>query len=208
VEFDAAKIGQLESGAQAGQLIAEAVYLARDLINRPSNILTPSAIAEAAQQMSAEVGLSCQILDEAWMREQQMGALLAVTQGAAEPAKFIIMEHKPAGTAQTGPVILVGKGVTFDTGGYSIKTGDGMVGMKGDMGGAAAVIGAMRAVAQLELPLHVVGLVPTVENMIGPTAYKPNDVFTAKNGVSVEIISTDAEGRLILADALCYGRSD
>jgi len=204
VEFDAAKIGQVESGAKTGQIIAEAVYLARDLINRPSNIVTPTAIAEAAQQMCDEVGLGCQVMDEAWMREQHMGALLAVTQGAAEPAKFIMMEHKPAGTTQAGPVVLVGKGVTFDTGGYSIKTSEGMVGMKGDMGGAAAVIGAMRAVAQLELPLHVVGLVPAVENMIGPTAYKPNDVFMAKNGVSIEIISTDAEGRLILADALCY----
>jgi leucyl aminopeptidase len=174
------------------------------LINQPSNVATPTAIAEAAQAMCAKVGLSCQILDEAEMREQQMGALLAVTHGATQPAKFVIMEHKPAGAGQNGPIVLIGKGVAFDTGGYSLKPGDSMVGMKGDMGGAAAVIGAMQAIGQLKLPLHVVGLVPAVENVISPTAYKPNDVFIAKNGVSIEIISTDAEGRLILADALCY----
>lgn len=204
VEFDAAKIEQIEQGARAGQAIAEAVYLARTLINQPSNVATPSAIAEAARAMCSEVGLACQILEEADMREQRMGALLAVTQGAVEPAKFIIMEHKPAGASQSGPVVLVGKGVAFDTGGYSLKPAEGMVGMKSDMGGAAAVIGAMRAVGELNLPLHVVGLVPTVENVVSATAYKPNDVFIAKNGVSIEIISTDAEGRLILADALCY----
>lgn len=207
VEFEAGKIEQIEAGARAGQIVAEAVYLARDLINQPGNVATPTAIAEAARSMCTEVGLSCRILDEAEMREEKMGALLAVTQGASEPAKFIIMEYRPAEAVQTGPVVLIGKGVTFDTGGYSLKPGDSMVGMKGDMGGAAAVIGAMRAVAQLKLPLPVVGLVPTVENMISPTAYKPNDVFIAKNGVSIEIISTDAEGRLILADALCYADS-
>jgi leucyl aminopeptidase len=204
IEFDAAKIGQIEAGAQAGQIMAEAVYLARDLINQPPNVATPSAIAEAARRTCAEVGLACRILDEAEMREQKMNVLLAVTQGASQPAKFIIMEHKPAEATQAGPFVLVGKGVAFDTGGYSIKSADGMVGMKGDMGGAAAVIGAMRAVGQLNLPLHVVGLVPAVENVISATSYKPNDVFIAKNGVSIEIISTDAEGRLILADALCY----
>jgi leucyl aminopeptidase len=114
------------------------------------------------------------------------------------------MEHQPPGTAETAPIVLVGKGVAFDTGGYSIKTTDGMVGMKGDMGGAAAVIGAMATVGRLKLPVRVIGLTPLVENMISGTAYKPNDVFIGKNGVSVEIISTDAEGRLILADALCY----
>ncbi|MCB0214806.1 MAG: leucyl aminopeptidase family protein, partial [Anaerolineae bacterium] len=134
--------------------------------------------------------------------------LLAVTQGAVEPAKFIVLEHRPDGVdTGAGPVVLVGKGVAFDTGGYSLKPAASMVGMKGDMGGAAAVIGAMRSVAQLKLPLHVVGLIPTVENVVSATAYKPNDVFIAKNGVSVEIISTDAEGRLLLADALCYAGS-
>jgi leucyl aminopeptidase len=205
VEFDPTKIEPIEAGAQAGQAIAESVYLARTLADQPSNVATPSAIAEAAQSMCAEVGLSCRILDEAEMREQNMGALLAVTQGASQPAKFIIMEHKPAAAkADQGPIVLVGKGVAFDTGGYSLKQVPNMVGMKGDMAGAAAVIGAMRAVALLDIPVPVVGLVPTVENVVSATAYKPNDVFIARNGVSIEIISTDAEGRMILADALCY----
>jgi leucyl aminopeptidase len=205
VEFDRTRLEPIEAGAQAGQVIAESVYLARTLADQPGNVATPSAIAEAAQTMGAEVGLTCRLLDEAEMREQKMGALLAVTQGAAQPAKFIIMEHRPAAAkAGQGPVVLIGKGVTFDTGGYSIKQAANMVGLKGDMAGAAAVIGALRAAALLDLPLHVVGLVPAVENVISATAYKPNDVFIARNGVSIEIISTDAEGRLILADALCY----
>ncbi|MFQ5575462.1 MAG: leucyl aminopeptidase [Anaerolineae bacterium] len=205
VEFNESKLAALKEGAQAGQIIAGAVYLARTLVNQPSNVATPEAIAQAAQTMAAEVGLRCRVLDEAQMRAEQMGALLAVTQGATQPGKFIIMEHKPPNlTDRAGPVVLVGKGIAFDTGGYSIKSRLTMPGMKGDMGGAAAVIGTMQAVARLQLPLHVVGLVPTVENVIGPNAYKPNDVFIAKNGVSIEIISTDAEGRLILADALCY----
>ncbi len=206
VEFDESKISQLEAGVQVGQAIAESVYLARTLVNQPSNVATPQAIAEVAQSMSAESGLTCTIYDEAWMREQKMEVLLAVTQGASQPAQFIVMEHKPAQVTDpdAGPVVLVGKGVAFDTGGYSLKSPAGMVGMKGDMGGAAAVIGAMQAIGRLNLPLHVIGLVPTVENVVSATSYKPNDVFVAKNGVSVEIISTDAEGRLILADALCY----
>ncbi len=212
VEFDAAKIGAIEAGARAGQIIAESVYLTRTLVNQPSNIATPSAIAAAAQAMCAEVGLTCRVLDEAEMRAEGMGALLAVSQGAAQPAKFIIMEHRPepakghhpASAAGTKPVVLVGKGVAFDTGGYSLKQASGMGDMKMDMAGAGAVFGTMRAVALLKLPLPVVGLVPTAENVISATAYKPADVFIAKNGVSIEIISTDAEGRMLLADALCY----
>jgi len=206
VEFDEAKIGPLEVGLRSGQIIAESVYLARTLANQPSNIATPTAMAAAAQAMCAEVGLACRVLEEADMRAQGMGALLAVTQGAAQPAKFIVMEHRPAkaASAEPGPIVLIGKGVAFDTGGYSLKSAESMVEMKMDMAGAAAVIGAMRAVGLLALPRPVVGLIPAVENVVSATAYKPADVFTAKNGVSIEIISTDAEGRLILADALCY----
>ncbi len=203
VEFDPGKIGQIEAGAQAGQAIADSVALTRTLVNQPSNVATPSAIAQAAQTVAAEVGLTCMIWDEAKIREQGMGALLAVTQGATQPARFIIMEHRPAGV-EGQPVVLVGKGVAFDTGGYVLKPASSMVGMKGDMAGAAAVIGAMRALALLHVPRPVVGLLPTVENMISATAYKPNDVFFAKNGISIEVTNTDAEGRLILADALCY----
>ena len=202
VEFDETKVAAVETGAHIGRAIAEGVYLARDLVNQPGNVATPSAIAQTAQTMCTEVGLSCQILDEAEMADQGMNALLAVTRGSAEPAKFIIMKHKPEASGQ--PIVLIGKGVSFDTGGYSLKSSTGMVGMKGDMGGAGAVIGAMRAVARLDLPVPVIGLVPSAENMISGEAYKPNDVFIAKNGVSIEIISADAEGRLLLADALCY----
>jgi leucyl aminopeptidase len=203
VEFDVTKIETIERGAKAGQIIAESVYLARDLVNQPGNVATPTHLAETAQQMCAEVGLTCHTWDEAEMAAQGMNALLAVSKSSAEAAKFIIMEHKPASSGRQ-PLVLVGKGVTFDTGGYTLKTSTGLVGMKQDMAGGAAVIGAMRAVALLDLPLHVVGLVPCAENMISDAAYKPNDVITAKNGVSIEIISTDAEGRMLLADALCY----
>ncbi len=205
VEFSPKKLPAITAGARAGEIIAHSVYLTRTLVNLPSNIATPAYIAETAQQMCAENGLSCRVLSEEEMRAEGMNVLLAVTQGATQPAQFIIMEHNPADAPNADtPMVLVGKGVAFDTGGYSLKTRTGMPGMHGDMAGGAAVIGTMRAVAQLNLPLRVIGLVPTVENVISATAYKPNDVFVAKNGVSVEIISTDAEGRLILADALCY----
>jgi leucyl aminopeptidase len=204
VEFEAAKIAAIEAGARAGQAIAEAVWLARTMVNRPANFMTPTLMAETAQAMCAQFGLSCRVLDADEMRREGMNVLLAVSQGAAEPAKFIIMEYDPAPDAQRQPIVLVGKGVAFDTGGYSLKPESGMNGMHGDMGGAAAVIGAMQAVAALKLPQHVIGLIPAVENMISGAAYKLNDVFAAKNGVTVEIHSTDAEGRLILADALCY----
>ncbi len=204
LEFDAMKIDQIEAGAADGEATAEGVYLARTLINQPSNVATPSAIANAAVKMSRSVGIQATAHDEKWMREQKMELLLSVTQGAREQAKFIVMEHKPKGAKNRQPIVLVGKGVAFDTGGYSLKPSASMVGMHGDMGGAAAVIGAMNAIGRMGLPLYVIGVVPTVENVVSATAYKPNDVFVAKNGVSVEIISTDAEGRLILADALCY----
>jgi leucyl aminopeptidase len=204
VEFDEAKISAIEAGAQAGQAIAEAVWLARTMVNRPANFMTPTLIAETAQTVCGQTGLACRVLEEDEMRREGMNVLLAVTQGATEPAKFIIMEHKPANATHRQPIVLVGKGVAFDTGGYSLKPESSMNGMHGDMGGAAAVIGAMQAVGALKLPLHVIGLIPTVENMISGSAYKLNDVFAAKNGVTVEIHSTDAEGRLILADALCY----
>lgn len=206
VEFDDSKMADIEDGAEVGQVLAEAVSLARTLINQPSNVATPIAIAEAATKMARGARIQCTAHDEKWMKEQKMGLALAVTQGARQPARFIVMEHKPADAvnAESGPVVLVGKGVAFDTGGYSLKSGSGMLGMKGDMGGAAAVIGAMEGIGRLGLPVHVIGIVPTVENVVSETAYKPNDVFVGKNGVSVEIISTDAEGRLILADGLAY----
>jgi leucyl aminopeptidase len=203
VEFDSVKIPPIEAGAHAGQIIAEATVFARTLVNRPANQMTPGRLAETAQQVARGYGLGCRVLGEKAIAAEGMGVFLAVTQGAIEPAKFIVLEHKPAGVSEQ-PVVLVGKGVTFDTGGYTLKSQPSMAGMKGDMAGAAAVIATMQAIARLELPLYVVGLIPAVENMISGNAYKLNDVFTAKNGVTIEILSTDAEGRLILADALCY----
>lgn len=135
-----------------------------------------------------------------------MGALLGVAQGSDNPPRFIVLEHNANKKDKRDTLVLIGKGVTFDTGGYSIKTGEGMVGMKADMSGGAAVIGAMRTIAELKIPLRVIGLVPAVDNMISGKAYRPQDVLTASNGKTIEIISTDAEGRLILADALVYAQ--
>lgn len=206
VEFDDAKIDPIKRGANVGQIIAESVCLARDWVNQPSNRLTPTTFALESRTMSSEVGLICRILEEAEMSAHGMGAMLAVTKGSAEPAKFVTLEHRPVGEAKNGlgPIVLVGKGITFDTGGYTLKTRQGLIPMKKDMAGAGAVIGAMRAIALLNLPLHVFGLIPAAENVISGTAFKPGEVFTAKNGVSIEIISTDSEGRMVLADALCY----
>jgi leucyl aminopeptidase len=201
VEFEKDKVAAIEAGARAGSIIANAVNFARDLTNQPANALPPTALANAASERAKQVGLTCTIHDINWMRQQQMGALLGVTQGTAQPPRFIELEHRGASGA---PLVLVGKGITFDTGGISIKPADKMEEMKSDMGGAAAVIGAMTAIAELNLPIHAVGLVPACENMPGGTAYRPSDVLRARNGKTIEVISTDAEGRLILADALCY----
>ncbi len=202
VVSDAAQLPAMAAGARAGQIIAEATCLARDLVNRPGNVATPTHLAEQALALTA-LGLSVRVLEEADMAALNMGALLGVARGTAEPAKFIIIEHN-AGRADLPTIVLVGKGLTFDSGGISIKPSEGMEAMKNDMGGGAAVLGTLRAVAQLNLPLHVVGLVPATENMPGGRAYKPGDVLRSRKGLTIEVISTDAEGRLILADALTY----
>ncbi|MEZ4668150.1 MAG: leucyl aminopeptidase [Anaerolineae bacterium] len=194
---------QAVAGVSAGSAIAAGVRLTRDLVNQPPNVCTPEYLANAARDMAQAAGLSCIILDREQMAELKMGALLAVAQGSDAPPQFIILEHN-AGRSDVPAVVLVGKGVTFDTGGYDMKTIDGMSTMKGDMAGGAAVIGAMQAIASLKPNLHVVGLVPTADNMINGHAYRPSDILTASNGLTIEIISTDAEGRLLLADALVY----
>jgi leucyl aminopeptidase len=201
VEFEESKIAAIEAGAQAGEGITAGVNRARDLINEPPNYLLPENLAAAAVKMAQEVGVQCIVHDIDWIREQKMGALLGVTQGTVNPPQFIELEYHGSDAA---PLVFVGKGITFDSGGISLKPADGMEAMKNDMGGAAAVIGAVEAIARLELPVHVVGLIPTCENLPSGTAYRPADVLTARNGKTIEIISTDAEGRLILADALCY----
>ncbi|MFN8595198.1 MAG: leucyl aminopeptidase [Anaerolineae bacterium] len=201
VEFDTTKVAAIEAGARAGEAIAFGVNRTRDLVNQPPNYLTPALLAQAAQQMATEVGVKCSVHDIDWIKAQQMGALLGVTQGSANPPQFIELEYIGADAA---PIVFVGKGITFDSGGISLKPADGMEAMKNDMGGAAAVIGAVEAAARLKLPVHLVGLIPTCENLPSGTAYRPADVLTARNGKTIEVISTDAEGRLILADALCY----
>ncbi|MCC7207155.1 MAG: leucyl aminopeptidase, partial [Anaerolineae bacterium] len=194
---------EVESALDVGRALADAARLTRDLSNLPPNICTPEYLAETAQKLADESGLRVEVLHRTQIEALKMGALLAVSRGSKAEPKFIVMEHN-ADRTDLETVVLVGKGITFDTGGYSIKTADGMVGMKGDMSGAAAVIGAMQAIGKLNVPLHVVGLVPTCDNMINGDAYVPQEVITASNGVTIEVISTDAEGRLILADALVY----
>ena len=203
VEYSAAKLEDVERGVARGEAIGRAVCSARDLVNEPANLLTPVEMAARARAMASDVGLECTVLDEAAMEEEGMGILLAVSQGSTNPAQFIILEHAPAGSSEA-PLIFVGKGITFDTGGISLKRTGGMWAMKDDMGGAAAVIGAMDAIGRLGVPRRVIGIAPCVENMPDGEAFRPGDIVTGMTGKTAEIISTDAEGRLILADALAY----
>ncbi|MCL6565147.1 MAG: leucyl aminopeptidase [Acidobacteriia bacterium] len=190
-----------------GRVIAESQNFARELINEPSNRLTPRILAERAAALAAEEGLECDILDEKKIASLRMGGLLAVSQGSAEPPRLIVLRYRPANPRPGAPVLgLVGKAVTFDTGGISIKPSEGMEKMKYDMAGGATVIAVMRAVARLKPPIEVLCVVPATENMPGGRAQKPGDVYIAMSGKSVEVINTDAEGRLILADGLTYAR--
>lgn len=191
-------------GMAAGRAIADGVTLARNLVNLPPNVCTPAYMADMARTAAQAVGLKIDVLERKQMEALGMGALLGVAQGSDTPPRFIIMEHNADKAAELDTVVLVGKGVTFDTGGYSLKDRDGMVGMKADMAGGGAVIGAMQAIGALDVPLHVVGLVPAADNMVSGHAHRPQDVLRASNGVTIEIISTDAEGRLLLADALVF----
>jgi leucyl aminopeptidase len=203
VVFDESMQEAVTRGAEIGRLVAESTCMARDLVSRPGNYLTPALLAEVALSMADEVGLRCEVLDEARLAELGMGALLGVAQGSQQPPRFIILEHLGA-ARDAAPYVVVGKGITFDSGGISLKPGDGMEKMKYDMAGAAATLGVLRAVGLMRLPLNVVGLIPATENLPSGTAYKPGDVLKAMSGLTIEVISTDAEGRLILADALAY----
>jgi leucyl aminopeptidase len=187
-----------------GEIIAAAQNFARDLVNEPANKLTPAGLAEAAKEMCGSAGLECEVLDEGAIRELGMGALLGVAQGSVNPPFLIVMKYRPPASAGEDHLALVGKGVTFDTGGVSIKPSEGMEKMKYDMAGAAAVIGAMKAIAQLKPSLNVTAYVPTVENMVNGNAQRPGDIVTSLAGKTIEVLNTDAEGRLILADAITY----
>src|SRR3977135_3493373 len=194
-------------GLSKGRIIADAQNFARDLVNEPSNKLTPRILAEKAEAMAKEAGLSVEILDEKKIADLKMGALLSVAQGGPEPPRVVVITYTPATLKPGAPVIgLGGKAVTFDTGGISIKPADGMEKMKYDMAGGATMIGAMRAIALLKPQVKVNALIRATENMPSGKAQKPGDVQIAMSGKSIEIINTDAEGRLVLADGLCYAR--
>ena len=196
----------LAAAAERGRILAEAQNFTRDLVNEPANLLTPLLLADAARKMAAEYHLECEVLDRDQMAALKMGALLGVAQGSAEPPALIVVRYKPASGESKAHLGLVGKGVTFDTGGISIKPADGMEKMKYDMAGGASMLGAMRAIAQLKPSIPVTAFVPCVENMPGSKAQRPGDIVTAMSGKTIEVINTDAEGRLILADALHYAK--
>lgn len=191
----------IETVVRRGETIANATCLARDLSNQPANYLTPTLLAGKAQEVAMETGLRCEIFDRATLVEKGFRTLLAVAQGSAEEPRFIILEHAPDSEA-ADTIVLVGKGITFDTGGISLKGSSKMHEMKHDMSGAAAVIGAMQAIGTLKPGVRVIGVVAATENMPSGTAVKPGDVVTAYGGKTIEILNTDAEGRLVLADAL------
>jgi leucyl aminopeptidase len=191
-------------GADVGVKVAAATLLARDLANEPSNVATPEYLAGKAREIAERYGMETQVLDRASIEEEGLTGLATVGRSATNEPRFIVLEHRRNGDA--APIILVGKAVTFDSGGISIKPSSGMENMKFDMSGGAAVLGTMEAVGALDLPLNVVALVPATENLPGGDAYKPGDILTMHSGKTVEILSTDAEGRLILADALSYAR--
>ena len=188
---------------RVGRAFADGENLARTLQARPGNVATPSHLAEEAVRIAGEAGLECDVLGPAEMEAERMGALLSVARGSDQEPRLIVLRHN-GGEAGAAPLVLVGKGLTFDAGGISIKPAKGMEDMKYDMSGGAAVLGAMQAIGQLGLPVNVTGVVPSSENLLNGSATKPGDVVTSRAGMTIEVINTDAEGRLILADALDY----
>jgi leucyl aminopeptidase len=197
-------LGQAIEGAQLGQKTAEGAVLARDLANEPSNVATPQYLAEKAHAIAESHGMEVRVLDRSGIEEEGLTGLATVGRSAANEQRFIVLEHRKGGDA--APIVLVGKAVTFDSGGISIKPSGGLEDMKFDMSGGAAVLGTMQALGALNLALNVVALVPATENLPGGNAFKPGDVLIMHSGKTVEIITTDAEGRMILADTLSYAR--
>jgi leucyl aminopeptidase len=196
----------LQSAIDAGRIVAESQNFTRDLVNEPSNRMTPAMLAERAGKMASEVGLKCEIYSTDKIKELKMGAFWGVAQGSDEPPALIVLRYEPEGAAKNVHLGLVGKGITFDTGGISIKPADGMEKMKYDMAGGATMIGAMRAIGLLKPKVKVTAVILATENMPSGKAQKPGDVQIAMSGKSIEIINTDAEGRLVLADGLTYAR--
>jgi leucyl aminopeptidase len=203
VAADKTESPRLEQGCNKGRVLAEATNLARDMVNEPANYMTPGDMAGMAAELAESYGLKLKVLERKQMQELGMGALLGVAEGSRQPPKFIILRYRGGDSAEAD-IVLAGKGVTFDSGGISIKPSRKMDEMKGDMAGGAAVMAAMSAIAQIKPRVNVTALIPATENLPSGSALKPGDIVTAINGKTIEIISTDAEGRLILADALGY----
>jgi leucyl aminopeptidase len=195
----------LESVIEKGKILAEAVNWARDMVNEPANFMTPNDMAGAARQLAEKYGLEIEVFKKEKIQELGMGGLLGVSQGSQQPPRFIILNYRGDDSGKID-LVLAGKGVTFDSGGISIKPSSGMEEMKGDMAGGASVMAALMAIAQLKPKINVTALVPATENLPSGTAIKPGDIITAMNGKTIEVLNTDAEGRLILADALCYAK--
>ena len=199
------RAARLRDGVERGQVLGEAQNLTRDLANTPANLMTPTDMAAKAQEIAEATGLECEIIEREEAERLGMNSYLSVAQGSQQPPKFIVLRYR--GGAGRRSVGLIGKGITFDSGGISIKPAAGMERMKADMSGAAAVLGAMQAIARLAPAINVTGIAPCTENLPSGTATKPGDVFYAMDGQTIEVINTDAEGRLVLADALAYARS-
>jgi leucyl aminopeptidase len=198
-----AEVKQAESGLKQGLAISEGVALAKDLGNLPPNICTPTYLGEQAKKLAKVYGLKVEVLEEPAIRKLGMGSFLGVAQGSAEPPRLIVLQHNK-GKKDQKPIVLVGKGITFDTGGISLKPGAEMDEMKYDMCGAASVLGTFKAIGELDLAINAVGIIPTCENMPSGNAIKPGDILTSMSGQTIEVLNTDAEGRLILCDALTY----
>lgn len=198
-------LASIRRGVKEATLIAESQRMARDLSNEPPNAMYPESLAAASRRMARAVGLKCRVMAVPELEKRGFGAILAVGQGSDRPPRMITLEHgATAKRKKAGTLALIGKGITFDSGGLSLKTASGMLEMKHDMSGAATVFGAMRAIALLDLPIHVVGVIAAAENMPSSHAYRPSDIITTGSGQTVEVVNTDAEGRLVLADALHY----
>lgn len=196
---------EVQASAFIGQVFGQSVNEARSLVNMPGNLLTATALADYAQELGETYGFETDILGKAELEELGMGAILAVNQGSVEEPRLIVLKYK-ATDSFDNPLALVGKGITFDTGGYSLKPKDGIVGMKGDMGGAAAVLGAMKIIGELQPEKNVVAVIASTDNMVSGNAFKPDDVITSLSGKTIEILNTDAEGRLVLADSVTYAK--
>ncbi|MSQ42514.1 MAG: leucyl aminopeptidase, partial [Dehalococcoidia bacterium] len=205
VEPATRKAGALRRGVEEGVILGDATNFARDLANEPANLMTPTIITARAQQLAAETGLECKIIERAEAERLKMGSYLSVANGSVQPPKFIVLTYHGARGGRT--LALVGKGITFDTGGISIKPAEGMEAMKGDMSGAASVIAAVGALARLRAKVNVMAIAPCTENMPSGSATKPGDVVYAMDGTSIEVLNTDAEGRLVLADGIAYAKT-